>query len=72
MLRSQSGNTWYELLGAEPGHDPHETIIRCLEHPELLTDWEIQFLHCLRGFSAPSRRQQAVVDGIWAKVKAAR
>jgi hypothetical protein len=71
-LRSQSDNTWYELLGAEPGHDPHDLIIRCLDHPELLTDWEIQFLHSLRGFMDPSTKQIAILGRIWAKVRAAR
>jgi hypothetical protein len=71
-LRSQSGNTWYELLGAEPGRDPHDTILRCLDHPELLTDWELEFLLSLRGFSVPSPKQLAILERIAAKVGGAR
>lgn len=68
-LRGRAGVTWGEILGAEPD-DPHDLIIGCLDHPELLTDWEISFLHGLRGFSEPSARQLEVLERIAAKVGA--
>jgi hypothetical protein len=70
-LRSQSGCMWHELLSANPADDPHDQIVRCLGHPELLTDWEIEFLHSLRGFAEVSPKQQAILDRIAAKVGAA-
>jgi hypothetical protein len=69
-LRSQSGNTWYELLGANPHRDDwHDLIIRCLDHPDLLTGWEIDYLHSLRGFTDPSTKQRAILNRIWGKVR---
>lgn len=68
-LRCSAGVTWGEIVGAELD-DAHDLIIRCLDHPELLTNWEINFLHSLRGFVDPSPRQLATLDRIAARVGA--
>jgi hypothetical protein len=52
------------MIGAHPSDDPHGQIIRCLDHPELLTDWEIDFLHSLRGFTEPTPKQRAILERI--------
>jgi hypothetical protein len=70
QLRARAGVTWTELLGAHPSDDPHGQIIRCLDHPELLTDWEIDFLHILRGFTEPTPKQRAILERIALKVRA--
>jgi hypothetical protein len=71
VQRARAGVSWAELLGANLA-DPHDLIIRCLDHPELLTDWEVKFLLSLRGFAEPSPRQLAILERIAAKVRAAR
>jgi hypothetical protein len=68
-IRARADISWAKLLAADSADDAHDLIIRCLDHPELLTDWEVEFL---RGFAEPSPKQLAILERIAAKVRAAR
>jgi hypothetical protein len=69
---THSGMSWQQLLGADsppaPQHDAprdtHSLVISCLDHPGMLTSWEISFCHSLRGFTEPSPKQRAILDRI--------
>jgi hypothetical protein len=72
-LRSQSGNTWAELLGADPAppqdnspRSTRATILAGIERTDLLSR-ELEFLFSLRGFVAPTAKQRAVLERIATK-----
>ncbi|MGO8840922.1 MAG: hypothetical protein ACLQF1_07260 [Methyloceanibacter sp.] len=75
LLREQ-GLSWYDLLRPHLPEDwtPAETfrdkLDLLLDHRDLLTPWERQFVDGVIGFRRVSPKQIAVIDRLVAKVEA--
>jgi len=77
MVRT-AGVTWHQLLDAKvpvPGAEPDVAALKdsivsaCLSRPDLLTDWELDFLISLRRFRQLSPKQSQILGRIFSKVR---
>ena len=69
-----AGTTWPAVInGAPTRREPRsvaEKVGVALRYPQLLTDWEREFLRDVSGRSRLSTKQQAVIERIFKKVRA--
>jgi hypothetical protein len=77
LVRS-AGVTWHQLLDPKvpvPGAEldvaawKDSIVSACLSRPDLLTDWELDFLISLRRFRQLSPKQSQILGRIFSKVR---
>ena len=78
-LLRDAGLRWPDVITVVPGaeapddvdlDDHRDVAVSCLEHPDILTAWEANFLRCILLFSRLSPKQQATLSNILEKVRA--